>query len=309
MREARVSIVNTRRTGDTAEWPDILARARERIEIVSRDRPDIILLSEIFANHHGGNPEAAAELAQAIPGPISEEMASLANRFGTYIAYGLLRTDGRRRFNSLALTDRNGDVAWVYDKVTPVVKEMKNLGITPGSSPKAFDCDFGRVGAAICFDINFVELAETYHRQDAELILFSSAFPAGRLLDTWAVRYGFNIAGSTWYDSNRVIDCSCATVGRTSDLMPAVTVPLNLNRRVVHMDYNLDRLEKMRTRCAGDVLVEDMRDEAVCIITSLKKGLEVADLIREFEIETLHAYFDRSRRCRAEHGGMAGLCL
>lgn len=304
MREARISIVVSKRAGMQEENDVILARAVERIERVGRDRPDLILLSELFANHPSGKTRAAAlEVAQEAPGPISEELAALAKRFGAYIAFGLLRRTGEDLHNSLVLLDREGRLAGAYDKVTPVDSEMTAWGVLPGATPQPWQLDFGRVGGCICFDVNYNELGEYYHRQQIELLLFSSAFPAGRLLDDWAVRFGFAVAGSTFYNANRILDCTGATISRTSDLLPYATATLNLNRRVVHMDYNLDKLDRMRTRYAGDVLVEDLRDEAICVITSLKKGLEVEDLIREFEITTLPAYFDRSRRVRAEHGG------
>jgi len=304
MREARITIVNSKRAGAQEDNSAILARAVERIELASRDRPDLILLSELFANHPAGKTRAAAlEAAQTAPGPISEELAALARRHRAYIAFGLLRRAGDDLYNSLVLLDRQGRLAGTYDKVTPVDSEMLAWGVIPGAAPQPWQLDFGRVGGCICFDINYNELGEYYHRQQIELLLFSSAFPAGRLLDGWAVRFGFAVAGSTFYDANRILDCTGATVGRTSDLLPYATAALNLNRRVVHMDYNLDKLDLMRTRYAGDVLVEDLRDEATCVITSLKKGLEVEDLIREFEVTTLPEYFDRSRRVRAEHGG------
>jgi len=305
MRESRISIVNTRtRPHEHADPAEIMSRARERIEKVSRDRPDLILMSETFANGPGNDTESAAKAAQTVPGPISEELSALARKHSTYIAFGLLRKDGKKLYNSLVLLDREGSHVWTYDKLTPVPTEMEQNGISPGKSPTAFDCGFARIGAAICFDINFLELAELYFRQEIELLLFASAFPAGRLLNHWAVRYGFAVAGSTWYDRNRIIDCTGATVARTSGIIPYATAVMNLNRRVVPMDGNLDKLDRLRSRYAGDVIVEDMRDEAVVVITSLKVGLEVSTLIRQFEIETLPAYFDRSRRARAKHGGL-----
>jgi predicted amidohydrolase len=304
MREARISVVVSKRAGVQEENETILARAVERVERVGRDRPDLILLSELFANHPSGKTRAAAlEVAQTVPGPISEELAVLAKRYHAYIAFGLLRRTGEDLHNSLVLLDREGQLAGTYDKVTPVDSEMTAWGVIPGETPQPWRLDFGRVGSCICFDINYGELGECYHRQQIELLLFSSAFPAGRVLDNWAVRFGFAIASSTFYSANRILDCTGATMGRTSDLLPYATATLNLNRRVVHMDYNLDKLDRMRTKYAGDVLVEDLRDEATCVITSLKGGLEVEDLIREFEVTTLPAYFDRSRLVRAEHGG------
>jgi len=305
MREARISIVNIHTPGVALDNAVARARGIERIESLGRDRPDLVLLPEIYASRpKGPGREAAREVAQAVPGPISEELAALSRRYQTYIAFGLLRRDGERLVNSLVLLDRGGDLAWIYDKVAPTDSEMTDRGVTPGVTPHSFQCDFGRVAGAICFDINFHELGEIYFRQDVELLLFSSAFPAGRLLDSWALRFGFAVAASTYYHQNRIIDCTGATVARTSDHLPYATALLNLNRRVVHMDYNLSKLDRMRTKYAGEVIVEDLRDEAVCVITSLKEGLEVADLIEEFGVETLPDYFDRSRHMREERGGL-----
>jgi hypothetical protein len=262
-------------------------------------------MSELFANMPAEFSAAGVkDAAQTVPGPVSEELAPLARKFGTYIGFGLLRRKGSRIFNSLVLLDRHGQCCWTYDKLTPMADEMVKGGITPGRTPQAFTADFGKLGAVICFDVNYNEIAELYARQGTELMLFCSAFPGGRLLDCWAQRYNFTMMQSTWYPENRVIDCTGATVGRTSDILPRTTTVVNLNRRVVHMDYNLDKIEKLLNRYGGDVLVEDLRQEAVCVITSLKKGLEVDDLMREFKIERLMDYFDRCRAVRAEHGGL-----
>ncbi|GEM_PF-4607707 len=75
MRTVRVSIVNTRSLQN--ETKDvILSRAKERIKDVSRDRPDLILLSELFANFPKEETrKAVTEAAQDVPGPITEELS------------------------------------------------------------------------------------------------------------------------------------------------------------------------------------------------------------------------------------------
>ncbi|MCL5674880.1 MAG: carbon-nitrogen hydrolase family protein [Candidatus Omnitrophica bacterium] len=305
MRQIRLSIVNSVKSGIKEEASVILKKVRERIEKLGADKPDIILLSEMFANCPCACSYAETQKsAQSIDGPISEELSSLAKKFHSYIAFGLLRQSGKSFYNSIVLLDRNGKPVWIYDKVTPMIDEIKKCHIIPGKKPISYSSDFGRIGGVICFDINFSELAEIYFRQGTELLLFSSAFPGGRLLDMWAVRYGFNIMGSTWFDNNRVIDCTGATVGRTSDVFPYTTTVLNLNRRVVHMDNNLSKIENMLNKYKGDIILEDLRDEATCVITSLKKGLEVSELIKEFKITTLPAYFDQSRKTRKDNGGL-----
>lgn len=304
MRETRLSLVQSVHSAKNLSQEAILARAGTRIESVSRDKPDLILLTELFANAPTGqDKESTLGLAQTVPGPISEELSALARKHQTFIAFGLLRKSDDRVFNSMVLLDREGAPVWIFDKVTPVPSESTACGMTPGGKPTPYEAPFGKLGAALCFDINYTELAEYYFRHQIELMLFPSMFPGGRLLESWAVRYGFAIASCTWYDTSRILDCTGREVARTSDLSPTATAVLNLNRRVVHMDGNMDKLERMRTKYPGDVIVEDQREEATVVITSLKKGLEVADLIAEFEIETLPDYFARSRGVRAEHGG------
>ena len=160
MREARVSIVVARRVA--AEGEDnaaVLARARQGIECVARDRPDLVLLSEGFANPvREFSAKGFAACAETLPGPASEELSALARKYRTYIAFGMFRRKGRRLFNSLVLRDRAGKPVWIHDKVTPMAEEMHS-GITPGKAPRAYDTDFGRLGGAVRFDANLLELA------------------------------------------------------------------------------------------------------------------------------------------------------
>jgi predicted amidohydrolase len=306
MRQARISVVNSLRAAASGEDPAaVLQRAGEQIEKAAADRPDLVLLAELFANGPAEHTaEAARKAAQDLGGPICASLSALARRHGMYVAFGLLRRDGERIYNSLVLLGRDGKPAWTYDKVSPVVFEMTGWGVSPGKAPRAFRTDFGTIGAAICFDVNFLELAESWQRQGVELVLFSSAFPAGRLLDAWAIRYGFAVAQSTWYDSNRIIDCTGATVARTSDILPRMTALLNLDRRVLHMDGNIDKVPAITARYGGDVLIDDMRDEALMVITSMRPGLEAADIVREFSLEPLADYLTRSRAVRASSGGL-----
>jgi carbon-nitrogen hydrolase len=306
MRNTRISVINSKIEHRPMNDSAILDLVIDRIDTIALDAPDIILLSEVFGNHPSSHPESLLkDVAQDLNGSITTALSIKAKQYATYIAFGLLRKDNSGKiYNSIVLLDRAGIPVWIYDKITPVPNEIQVWNETPGKFPEVYKCDFGIIGGAICFDINFNEIAEIYSRQNLELLLFSSAFPAGRLLDGWAVKYGFNIAMSTRYDYNRILDCTGATVARTSDILPYMTAEINLNRRVVHMDYNLDKINLIKTRFKKDVLIEDLRDEALMVISSMKKGLEVEDIIHEFGIETLPDYFDRSRRIRAEAHGL-----
>lgn len=305
MRSARIATVNTRAARASQSNEEVLALAEERIRAVSLDAPDLILLSEIFANRaDGGDGEAIRRAAEPVPGPLTERLGSLAAQYRTYIAFGMYRLDGEHVRNSLVLLDRSGRPVWHFDKVTPTIGEVEDSGVVPGSAPKPYDWEFGRIGGCICFDVHFLELAEHYLRRRVELVLFASAFPGGKWIDTWATMYGFTVACSTYYRVNRILDPTGAILNQTSDYFPGVTAQVNLNRRKIHIGYNMPGIEKLKRDRRDSVLIEDCREEAMVVISSLEPGLEIDPLLDEYGIERLDAYFDRSRAARESGGGL-----
>ena len=69
------------------------------------------------------------------------------------------RSDGSRRYNSVALIDRTGQVIGIYNKLYPVWQSqcMKRLGHLGSVAVVEL---IRRVGFAICFDVNWVDLWE-----------------------------------------------------------------------------------------------------------------------------------------------------
>lgn len=125
-------------------------------------RPDLIVWPEVaiptLLNHAG---EALAVVAQAAQ--------------GTPVALGILRRDGQRQYNSLALMDGQGQLAAIYDKhhlvpfgeYIPLSGLASRLGIrgfaaqgnvVPGAGPGPELMDFGALGTAlplICYEAVF----------------------------------------------------------------------------------------------------------------------------------------------------------
>jgi predicted amidohydrolase len=96
----------------------------------------------------------------------------------------------KRIKNDLLWIDENGDIAHRYQKVHlfdleledgPVFKESNF--IEPGNEiPPPFETALGKIGAMICFDLRFPEIALALKRQQADIILYPSAFtvPTGK---------------------------------------------------------------------------------------------------------------------------------
>ena len=121
---------------------------------------------------------------ETLDGPTITAIARLARKHQTYIVCPIDRKEGEKRFNSAVLLDRKGQVVSTYNKLYPVWQEecAKQPAVNPGEGSTVHQTDFGRVGFAICFDVNWGPLWERLSNQGAELVIWPSAYSAGRSL-------------------------------------------------------------------------------------------------------------------------------
>ena len=86
-------------------------------------------------------------------------MSVLAKKHNTYILCPIDRHSGTSRLNTAVLLDRNGKVACLYNKVFPYWAEFDlHPPVDVGEDAPVYTADFGKVGLAICFDVNFPEV-------------------------------------------------------------------------------------------------------------------------------------------------------
>ena len=92
--------------------------------------------------------------------------------------------------------------------------------------------------------------------------------------------------------------------GRIEQYGRIIFARINLDSRVVHIDYNADRVRRMKEKYGPYVKVETASPEAVYFLSSLASARSrFGDMIREFEIETLDAYLDRAERAAPQSAG------
>jgi predicted amidohydrolase len=195
------------------------------------------------------------------------------------------------------LFDRQGKLVGYYDKMFPTIGEMED-GILPGRGPVVFQTDFGRVGAMICFDFNFTELLAEYKKLGAELICFLSNYRAGRLIPAAALRNQCFIASAVPEENGVIVDPLGRTLAESSHYGRIIFAKINLDSRVVHIDYNADRVRRLKEKYGSSVKVETASPEAVYFLSSLHPEKSIQAMIEEFQIETIDAYLDRARRAR-----------
>jgi predicted amidohydrolase len=283
-----------------------LRALREVVLRVARDKPDFICFPEVCACIGGG-------LAQGIKSapelePFAAEVGKLAREVGAAMIVPFLERHMGLVYNSVPVVDRAGKLVLVYRKNYPTTGEM-DAGVTPGWEVPVAECDGVRVGAAVCFDANFPQVAAELERQRARLVFWPSMYWGGRLLEHWALRYGFYVVVAYGAES-AVIDMSGRYLVkqgaethqvRGGRLPPWAVAEVNADREVFHLDYNQDKFPALREKYGPDLDIEVHQPEAFFLLASRRAGLRVEQIAKEFRLETLRDYLARSARQRDEH--------
>lgn len=254
-------------------------------------RCDVIALPEIWRGQGEGTQET-------LDGLTIRSMAELARAHHTYIVCPLDRRGGERRFNTAVLLDRRGHVVGYYDKAYPYWSEFDlNPAVQPGCNIPVFETDFGRLGLAICFDANFPVVWQRLADQGAEVVIWTSAYSAGTTLQAYALMHHYYIVTST-------LMCDCLAYDITGQELhyqhhPGLNISrlvLDLDRGIYHENFNTAKREHLLSEHGDEVVKERvLAREQWFVLKAVKSGISARALAREYGLEELRDYINRSR--------------
>lgn len=287
-----------------ADEPDRLAKTlRQMAEYVDQAaavKSDLVAFPEICNTWGAANHWTF----ESLDGPTITALSKKAKERGIWVVCPMFTLDGDKRRNSSVLIGRSGKIAGVYHKNVPTHGEL-DCGIIPGTETPVFETDFGRIGLSICFDLNYWEVGAGFCANKAELVIWSSMWAGERMLTRWAIEFGF-FMGAAYFERSTFVDLigrEIASVGRsTSDATgasPLVTATLDLDRRLLHHDFNVERMKQLFAKhgpAAGHV--EWIPEECLLVFGSQLPGVSSDELIREFDLEPMRDYLARTRRDR-----------
>lgn len=254
----------------------------EHLETAGQQGVDIACLPEEFSG----------TTAEAIPGPTVNAVAALARKHHMYVVCPIREqaADGQQ-YNTALLLDRTGKVQGRYRKVFVFWGEGLNLG---REGVPVFDTDFGRIAILTCFDANFDEVWQEAERKGAEIVFWPSAFGGGMPLNGYAMIHNYNVVA---VGRGNIIDIFGKTIEGVEKPRPQQFIAtLDLDRTLVHLDFNKEKVSKLLREHQGEVVHEQFLDmESWYVLCSCKPGVRVRDLCRQYQIETLREYRQRSR--------------
>jgi len=257
---------------------------------------DILAFPEIYPQIN--SEKKHAEAAEELPGSTTERMMTEASKLGMYIIWPLVTREDGQAYNSAVLIDRQGQIAGVYHKIHPTIGEIES-GIMPGNSTPVFETDFGTIGMAICYDLNFRDIMTGLKKNGAEIIFFCSAYRGGLQVRAWAFELGCYIVSAIWTDLGQIVDLTGRQLVESYFAQPVIVHEINLNRRLLHMDYNWEKMDEMLEKYGSELTFDYVSPEACYAIGCERAGLDIEQVIDEFGLERREEYFQRADAVRA----------
>ena len=301
VKNVRVSSISFLGTGRAPRAKETVRRnlkaMADLLEKAYYDESDIVCFPEVSPTL-GLSIEESIALAESVPGPIFDFFSSKACEYNMNIILPMLELADGHVYNSAILIGRDGRYLGSYHKVHPTIGEIE-AGITPGFKAKVLESEFGPLGFAICFDLNFRDVVEVIANSNTKLVFFPSAYPGGLQLSIWAFDYGVYIVSSLSSEGSVIVDPLGRILARSSSYNLVICKTLNLDYEVLHLYYNYEKLVEVKRKYGSKVEIDVSRPEAVFIFASNMEEKSVEEIIAEFNLETRSEYFNRSNRVRA----------
>lgn len=278
----------------------VIGYLRDQVSQVLPEKPDLIVLPEVCDRPSNYSVENAFKYYPVRGNQVLESLAGIARKHHCYLTYPAVRClpDGTWR-NSVQLIDRQGQVSAIYDKYHPTIREMQS-GVLPGSEAVVAECDFGRVGFAVCFDLNFDEIRLKYVKARPDLMLFCSMYHGNLMQAYWAYSGRMFFAAAIMGVGGFILSPLGELVRKSSNHFNFVTTVINLDYVIAHLDGNWGKLSALRDKYGSDVQIFDPGYLGSVQVSSEADNISALDMAREFDLELLDDYFARSLAAQAQ---------
>lgn len=271
---------------------------RNELEKVLPERPDFILLPEVCdvpADETSGF--SRQEFFRIRGNRIYDMLAETAAQNNCNIGYSTDFFDPEGKLvNGIRFIGRSGKLLGGYQKNFPTTGEMEE-GIKAGTKHQVIKTDCGKLAGVICFDLNFDELRLAYAAQQPDIIMFSSFYHGGLMQQYWAYSCRSFFVGAVSPSltmPSAIIAPNGRVLAETTNYFNYATAVINLDRVLLHLDFNWPKLTEIKKKYGPAVEIDDTGKLASVLLYSNSDDFTAADLVREYELETLDDYLLRA---------------
>ncbi len=261
---------------------------------------DLGVLPEMIVTNTNG---PASQRAIPLRGPVLETFGTLARRHKTYLVVPLEIVEdgssGTIYSNAAVLLGRRGEVAGVYRKVHPVAMvnhDDLETGITPGSEFPVFDCDFGKLGIQICWDIVFDDGWQALADKGAEIVVWPSASPATALPAARAGRHRYFVVSSCWRNNATIYEPTGLVAARVESPEKPLVHQIDLSYAVLGWSAHLREGKAFRDAYGDRAGYHYEPQEDLGLFWSNDPRTTIGDMVRALKLEDIDDQVARNRR-------------
>ncbi len=273
-----------------------LSRAVDRmVEAAGRVYPgrrvDLVALPEYIVC--GGLEGTAEECSVLLEGPVFDMFARKAREHQAYITVPLNKIEDADRgvyHNSIGLVDRSGRLVGVYHKYHVTADEQFTSlegGMTPGTEFPVFDCDFGRVGFQICYDINFDTGWKSLKESGAEIVVWSTQSPQTARPAAIALAQRYYILSSTWRNNLSLFEPTGTIAAQVLEPADILVAEIDLSYLIIPWSRRLRNGEYVKERYGDRMGYRYYEAEDVGIFWSNDPEMPIAKLTEEDGLVTV----------------------
>jgi N-carbamoylputrescine amidase len=164
-----------------------LRRGLQALDDAARDGAELVCFPELaFEPFYPQRPagDAVADLAEPVPGPITDAFRDRAAALGVVVVLNLFERDGKRTFDCSPVIDADGALLGRTRMVhiTDYACFHETGYYAPGDTgAPVYETRAGKIGVAICYDRHYPEYLRALALAGAELVLVPQAGAA----DEW----------------------------------------------------------------------------------------------------------------------------
>lgn len=281
----------------------MIAHWDKELGYVLSDKPDLIVLPECCDRFYNFTKPQNLEYYAYRGERIFDFFAEKAKKNNCYIAYSAVwpAKDGKNR-NSVVMINRKGQIEGIYNKYNMTINEPDNIKGLCGDKAVIFNCDFGRVGAIICFDLNFRDILNLYKQKNPEIMIFASAYHGAFMQNYWAYELRSYLVSSVGYGCEAgIINPVGMRIASTSNYTSSFVKEINLDYLVAHLDYNYEEVFEAKKKYGSGFSIFEPKYLGAFLLSSEMDDVTMPQIAKEFSLESIDSYFQRSMESAKRH--------
>lgn len=267
---------------------------------------DLAALPEVAVNG-----EVSGDITEhSIPfdGLVKDTFATLAKKHRCYVIVPMYLLEDKAKklcSNAAIVVGRQGEIIGTYRKVhlaVPTGSDSMEAGTTPGKEVPVFNCDFGKLGVQICFDIRHDYGWRELARKGAELVVWTTQSPGTSHPAFRAMQHRYYIVSSNWRHNASLFEPTGKITAQVKPPEEILVQEIDLSYALLPWSSRLKNGAALKAKYGDKVGYRYYEDEDHGIFWSNDPRVTISQMVRSLGLTELEPELQRIRGLYDSHG-------